>query len=92
MIAGKSKQLHRANVARQRSLESKRCDIRKARDLTSLDHHRLGWRIREWMRLTGTSRPTLWRQVKRGDLKIVYVGPTPMVPRSEAIRLGLLSS
>ena len=51
---------------------------------------RLGWRLPEWMRLTGISRPTLWRQIKRGDLKIVYIGPMPIVPRSEAIRLGLL--
>jgi len=53
---------------------------------------RLGWRLHEWMKLTGTSRPTLWRQVKLGDLKLVYVGHTPMVPRSEAIRLGLIDS
>ena len=53
---------------------------------------RLGWRLPEWMKLTGTSRPTLWRQVKRGDLKLVYVGPTPMVPRSEAIRLGFINA
>ncbi len=58
--------------------------------IISLDH-RLGWRLPEWMALTGISRPTLWRQIKRGDLKIVYVGPTPMVPRSEAIRLGLIT-
>jgi hypothetical protein len=32
-----------------------------------------------------------WRNVKRGDLKLVYVGSTPMVPRSEAIRLGLIN-
>ncbi|QIG91489.1 hypothetical protein [Bradyrhizobium sp. 6(2017)] len=57
-----------------------------------LASHRLGWRIPEWMKATGTSRPTLWRQVKRGDLKLVYVGPTPMVPRSEAIRLGFIKS
>jgi predicted DNA-binding transcriptional regulator AlpA len=60
------------------------------RPLTAPD--RLAWRLPEWMKLTGTSRPTLWRQVKRGDLKLVYVGPTPMVPRSEAIRLGLINS
>jgi predicted DNA-binding transcriptional regulator AlpA len=59
--------------------------------LPSLDR-RLGWRLPEWMQLTGISRPTLWRQVKRGDLKLVYVGPTPMVPRSEAIRLGFISA
>jgi|SoimicmetaTmtLMA_FD_contig_31_5230013_length_285_multi_2_in_0_out_0_1 predicted DNA-binding transcriptional regulator AlpA len=53
---------------------------------------RLAWRLPEWMKLTGTSRPTLWRQVKRGDLKLVYVGPTPMVPRAEAIRLGFINA
>jgi len=36
------------------------------------------------------SRPTVWRQVKRGDLRIVYVGPMPMMPRSEAVRLGFI--
>ena len=45
----------------------------------------------EWMKLTGTSRPTLWRQVKRGDVQLVYVGPTPMVTRAEAVRLGLIN-
>jgi predicted DNA-binding transcriptional regulator AlpA len=44
------------------------------------------------MKLTGISRPTLWRQIKRGDLKLVYVRPTLMVPRSDAIRLGLIKS
>jgi hypothetical protein len=53
---------------------------------------RLGWRLPEWMQLTGTSRPTLWRQVKRGDLRIVRIGKTPMVPRSEAIRIGLIDT
>lgn len=52
---------------------------------------RLCWRLPEWMKLTNTSRPTLWRQVKRGDLKIVRVGSTQMVPRSEAVRLGFIS-
>jgi hypothetical protein len=53
---------------------------------------RLGFRISEWSELTGTSRVTTWRNVKRGHLKLVYVGPTPMVPRSEAIRLGLIDA
>jgi predicted DNA-binding transcriptional regulator AlpA len=61
-------------------------------DQRLLTADRLGWRLPEWMKLTGTSRPTLWRQVKRGDLRIVYIGPTPMVPRAEAIRLGLINS
>ncbi|MGY3413083.1 putative DNA-binding transcriptional regulator AlpA [Bradyrhizobium sp. GM5.1] len=53
---------------------------------------RLGWRIPEWMKATNTSRPTLWRQVKRGDLRIIYIGPMPIVPRSEAVRLGFITS
>ncbi|MCK1708586.1 MULTISPECIES: hypothetical protein [unclassified Bradyrhizobium] len=51
-----------------------------------------GYRISEWSEMTGTSRVTTWRNVKRGDLKLVYVGPTPIVPRSEAIRLGFITS
>jgi hypothetical protein len=67
--------------------------IRKSNDNNGPNEpDRLGWRISEWMRLTGTSRPTLWRQVRRGDLELVYIGPTPMVPRSEAIRLGLINA
>jgi hypothetical protein len=52
---------------------------------------RFGYRIAEWSEMTGTSRVTTWRNVKRGHLKLVYVGSTPMVPRSEAIRLGLIN-
>jgi hypothetical protein len=89
MIAKQSKRLSRADVAHQRRPED---ESRESRGSTSLDNHRLGWRIPEWVRLTGTSRPTLWRQVKRGDLKLIYVGPMPIVPRSEAIRLGLINS
>jgi predicted DNA-binding transcriptional regulator AlpA len=66
------------------------CTSHQKQHLSSPD--RLGWRLPEWMRLTGTSRPTLWRQVKRGDLKVIYIGPTPIVPRSEAIRLGLVDA
>ena len=52
---------------------------------------RFGYRIAEWSEMTATSRVTTWRNVKRGHLKLVYVGSTPMVPRSEAIRLGLIN-
>jgi hypothetical protein len=54
--------------------------------------NRLGWRLAEWVAMTGTSRPTIWRQIKRGDLKIVRVGGIPLVPRTEAVRLGLIVS
>ena len=51
---------------------------------------RLCWRISEWCRMTGTSRPTVWRQVKAGVLKVVYLGKIPTIPRSEGVRLGLI--
>jgi hypothetical protein len=53
--------------------------------------NRFGWRIFEWVALTGTSRPTVWRQIKRGKLKVVDVNGIKLIPRSEAIRLGLLA-
>ena len=52
---------------------------------------RLGWRIDEWVELTGTSRPTVGRR-KAGTLKITYIGNIPIIPRTEAIRLGLIQS
>jgi hypothetical protein len=57
----------------------------------TISDRRLGWRIDEWVAQTGTSRPTVWRQVKRGDLRIIYIGPMPIVPRSEAVRLGFIN-
>jgi hypothetical protein len=51
---------------------------------------RLGWRLNEWSYLTGTSRPTIWRQARAGKLRIAYIDKIPTVPRSEAIRLGLI--
>ena len=51
---------------------------------------KFGYRINEWGRLTGTSRPTIWRQIRDGRLKIVNCNGIKLVPRSEAVRLGLL--
>lgn len=73
---------------KQPTRRKKQRRIKKQRN--ALDHRRLGWRIDEWATQTGSSRPTIWRQVKRGDLRIVYIGPMPIVPRSEAIRLGFI--
>jgi hypothetical protein len=52
---------------------------------------RLAWRVAEFTRLTGISRCTLWRMTRRGDIKLTHVGTVPMVPRAEAIRLGLIA-
>lgn len=56
------------------------------------DNHVLGWRINEWVLLTGTSRPTVWRQIKSGQLKVVNVNGIWLIPRTEAVRLGLLAA
>jgi hypothetical protein len=58
----------------------------------SLLDQRLGWRINEWIALTGTSRPTVWRHAKTGKLRLVYMGDIPIVPRTEAVRLGLIKA
>jgi predicted DNA-binding protein (UPF0251 family) len=50
----------------------------------------LGFRVNEWCRLTDTSRPTIWRQIKDGRPKVVDANGIKLVPRSEAVRLGLL--
>jgi hypothetical protein len=65
---------------------------RRARQRRASLDQRLGWRINEWIALTGTSRPTVWRHAKDGKLKIVYMGDIPIVPRTEAIRLGLIDA
>jgi len=64
---------------------------RKQRRAASLDQA-LGWRIDEWVALTGTSRPTVWRHHRDNKLKIIYVDKIPFVPRTEAIRLGFIDA
>jgi hypothetical protein len=53
---------------------------------------RLGYRIGEWSRMTGTSRVTTWRAIRHGQLKVIdYLG-IPLIPASEAVRLGLAAA
>lgn len=54
------------------------------------EQRRLGWRLNEFVALTGVSRVTLWRLAKSGQLKLAYVGKIPIVTGHEARRLGLL--
>ena len=51
---------------------------------------RLGWRLNEFVELTGVSRVTLWRLARSGQLKLAYLGKIPIVTGHEARRLGLL--
>jgi hypothetical protein len=74
---------------------SKRANKRRAeqRKASVAKNELLGWRIDEWIKLTGTSRPTVYRHAKLGKLKVVYLGEKiPIIPRSEAVRLGLLDA
>jgi hypothetical protein len=48
---------------------------------------RLGYRILEWSRLTGTSRVTTWRNIKSGKLKAIDYCGIKMIPDSERARL-----
>ena len=48
---------------------------------------RLGYRISEWSRLTGTSRVTTWRNIKSGKLKAIDYCGIKMIPESERARL-----
>jgi hypothetical protein len=59
--------------------------------ITESDGDRLGWRINEFCRLVGISRPTLWRMAKTGKVHLEYLGDIPIITRAEAVRLGLLS-
>jgi hypothetical protein len=47
---------------------------------------RLGYRLREWAELTGTSRTHTWRSI--GALKVVDYNGVLLVPDSERVRLG----
>ena len=76
--------------ARQRS-HARIVKERQRRRAASLDQA-LGWRIDEWVALTGLSRPTVWRHSRDGKLKIIYVDKIPFVPRTEAVRLGFITA
>jgi hypothetical protein len=53
---------------------------------------RLGWRMAEFCRLIHIDRATVLKMAKAGQLNLVYFGKCPVVPRTEAIRLGLISA
>jgi excisionase family DNA binding protein len=61
-------------------------------DASRLFGDRLGFRINEFIEMTGTSRPTVQRMLARGDVKTIMVGTVRLIPRTELIRLGLLAA
>jgi hypothetical protein len=78
-------------ITRQPATHHAQAPARAARPLPPIDG-RLGWPIPEWRMLTGASPATTSRQIRRGDLKVVRIGPTKIIPRSEAVRLGFIQS
>jgi hypothetical protein len=52
---------------------------------------RLGWRIAEFCKLVPVSTGLISKMAKQGKLNLVYFGDVPIVPRTEAVRLGLIS-
>ena len=56
------------------------------------DQERLGWRVPEFALLIKMSTATISKMAKAGQIKLVYFGDVPIVPRTEAIRLGLIAA
>jgi hypothetical protein len=52
---------------------------------------RLGRRVAEFSKLVSVSRGLIEKLASSGELRLTYLGTTPIVPRTEAIRLGLIS-
>ncbi|MET4207713.1 hypothetical protein [Bradyrhizobium sp. LA2.1] len=48
---------------------------------------RLGYKISEWSKMTGTSRATTWRAIKTGKLKALNYFGIKLIPESERARL-----
>jgi predicted DNA-binding transcriptional regulator AlpA len=53
---------------------------------------RLAWRVPEFAKLVSVSAATIYKMSKAGKIRLEYFGDLPVVPRTEAIRLGLLSA
>jgi hypothetical protein len=53
---------------------------------------RLGWRVAEFCKLVPISRATISKMAKQGKLTLIYFGDVPVVPRAEAVRLGLITA
>jgi hypothetical protein len=53
---------------------------------------RLGWRVAEFAKLVSISPATIYKMGKSGKIRLEYFGDLPVVPRTEAVRLGLISA
>jgi hypothetical protein len=53
---------------------------------------RLGWRVAEFCTLVPVSKALISKMAKDGKLNLIYFGDVPIVPRTEAVRLGLIAA
>jgi hypothetical protein len=53
---------------------------------------RLGWRMDEFSELFSVSREQLWKLEKKGEIRLARLGRISIVPRHEAVRLGLIAA
>jgi hypothetical protein len=82
----KAKRASRANRA-AKIIAARRRRQRQAR----ITHdERLGYRLDEFAVLVGISIPTLWRRIRDRQIRVVDLGGLKLIPRSEAVRLGLI--
>lgn len=63
---------------------------RRAREQAVGLEHQISWRIPEFAAVVGISLPTLWRRIRAGDIRTVRLGGVTLIPRSEAVRIGLM--
>jgi hypothetical protein len=54
-------------------------DKRRAPVPAAAPKRRRRYRIAEWIEETRTSRPTTWRRIKDGTLKVAYYGRIPYI-------------
>ena len=53
---------------------------------------RVAYSVTEWSEITGTSRPTVYRQMDAGELRYVLIRKMRRIPASELVRLKLTAA
>ena len=53
---------------------------------------RMGYSVTEWAELTGTSRPTVYRQMDAGELRFILLRKMRRIPATELVRLKLIAA
>jgi excisionase family DNA binding protein len=62
---------------------------RQRRRRERLPVERIAYTVAEWAQATRQSKPTIYRQMQRGQLRYVQFGRVRRIPVSEQDRLGL---